>query len=700
MGDHVAWLAAVVLGLAALSARARADPTTYQIGVGRADVTGPAAEIVFNGYANFAQAGAGIHTRLYSRAFIVGDDQHRVVFVSVDIGMISQLVRMQVIKSLHESYGELYTDSNVCLSSTHTHSGPGGFFQYLLYNIPIKGFVKQSMDAVVQGIVKSIKLAHDSVRPGHVTYKVGNLEDANINRSPLSYLQNPYAERALYDADTDHQMVLLKFTDESTGEAIGMVNWFAVHCTSVNNTNLLVSSDNKGIAALLFEQRMDPGSLPGRSKFVGAFAQANEGDVSPNTRGAMCQDTGEPCDAATSTCGGSSKMCYALGPGKDMFESARIIGEKQYEKAWELFQTADIPISGPVKSIHQYINMASAPVVLNDTTTVTTCSAALGHSFAAGTTDGPGMFDFKQHTQAGQENTLWNIIRNLIKPPSKEIVECHKPKPVLFATGEMAMPFAWTPAIISTQLLQLGNFIIAAAPGEFTTMSGRRLRNVVKKAFEKGEHSGDIQVAIAGLSNTYTNYVATFEEYQFQRYEGASTLFGPRTLDAYLQQFGRLADALVKDETLDAGPSPPDLLKEQISLVTPVLIDTAPMLKRFGDVVLDPLASYSKGQIVEVTFISGNPRNNPMLDGTFLTVERKDDASSGWIVVATDADWETKFMWRQTNTLLGQSEATVQWQVPQDAKSGEYRIRHLGYRKNLLSGIKPYQGLSKTFMVQ
>ena len=37
---------------------------------------------------------------------------------------------------------------------------------------------------------------------------------------------------------------------------------------------------------------MDPGSLAGESDFVGAFAQSNEGDVSPNINGPHCIDTG------------------------------------------------------------------------------------------------------------------------------------------------------------------------------------------------------------------------------------------------------------------------------------------------------------------------------------------------------------------------------------------------------------------------
>ena len=50
-----------------------------------------------------------------------------------------------------------------------------------------------------------------------------------------------------------------------------------------------------------------------------------------------------------------------------------------------------------------------------------------------------------------------------------------------------------------------------------------------------GEWGYDVVVVIAGLSNTYSSYVATREEYQAQRYEGSSTIFGPHTLDAYIQ---------------------------------------------------------------------------------------------------------------------------------------------------------------------
>lgn len=48
------------------------------------------------GYANPDQTAGGIHTRLFSRAFIVDDGSKRVVFVSADIGMVSQRLRLEV----------------------------------------------------------------------------------------------------------------------------------------------------------------------------------------------------------------------------------------------------------------------------------------------------------------------------------------------------------------------------------------------------------------------------------------------------------------------------------------------------------------------------------------------------------------------------------------------------------------------------
>ena len=48
----------------------------------------------------------------------------------------------------------------------------------------------------------------------------------------------------LYQHNTDTLMTVLKIVG-TNNEDIGMINWFAVHPTSMNNTNHLVSGDHK-----------------------------------------------------------------------------------------------------------------------------------------------------------------------------------------------------------------------------------------------------------------------------------------------------------------------------------------------------------------------------------------------------------------------------------------------------------------------
>ncbi|PIK42871.1 putative neutral ceramidase C [Apostichopus japonicus] len=106
-------------------------------------------------------------------------------------------------------------------------------------------------------------------------------------------------------------------------------------------------------------------SLSVRGPFVAAFAQSHLGDVSPNTQGAKCIDTGKPCERDSSTCGGKTGKCIAFGPGKDMFESTLIIGSRQKDKAMGLWNEGGFRLTGPVSSIHQFVDMTNVTVPYN-----------------------------------------------------------------------------------------------------------------------------------------------------------------------------------------------------------------------------------------------------------------------------------------------------------------------------------------------
>ena len=78
----------------------------------------------------------------------------------------------------------------------------------------------------------------------------------------------------------------------------------------------------------------------------------------------------------------------------------------------------------------------------------------------------------------------------------------------------MDFPFEWQPRIVSTQLALMGDVAIACVPGEFTTMSGRRLRETIRSTVAELGGSPDTQVIVAGLCNVYSDYIVTPQEYE------------------------------------------------------------------------------------------------------------------------------------------------------------------------------------------
>ncbi|CDQ61571.1 unnamed protein product [Oncorhynchus mykiss] len=212
------------------------------------------------------------------------------------------------------------------------------------------------------------------------------------------------------------------------------------------------------------------------------------------------------------------------------------------------------------------------------------------------------------------------------------------------------------------------------------------------------------EVVVAGLCNIYTHYITTYEEYQIQRYEGASTIYGPHTLSAYIQKFRGLAKAIAegKEQELPKGPEPPFFKDSQLfSLLPAAAVDKKPINTTFGEVLerVDP--EYTVGDVASVTFVAGNPRHSgDIRDKTFVTVEKYHNSTAHWDVVHTDASWETRFHWVKNGA---ESNATIEWHIPLSAQAGSYRIRHFGHYKQrkgfLETVIIAYEGVSDVFRV-
>lgn len=101
-------------------------------------------------------------------------------------------------------------------------------------------------------------------------------------------------------------------------------------------------------------------------------------------------------------------------------------------------------LEGPVRAIHQFVNMSSEEVDYKVPGTGEVirgkgCRPAMGHTFSSGTVDGPGLFTFETGSTISK-NPLWNLANQLVPKPSREQVNCHAEKSILISTGEVSVP--------------------------------------------------------------------------------------------------------------------------------------------------------------------------------------------------------------------------------------------------------------------
>lgn len=155
----------------------------------------------------------------------------------------------------------------------------------------------------------------------------------------------------------------------------------------------------------------------------------------------------------------------------------------------DLFNKASEQLQGKVDFRHAYLDFSKLEVTIpkqgGGSEVVKTCPASMGFAFAAGTTDGPGAFDFKQGDDQViiignsltpkllflymcsvisfrvdclfydlcQGNPFWRLVRNLLKNPNQTQIDCQHPKPILLDTGEMKLPYDWAVSCYSLILL-------------------------------------------------------------------------------------------------------------------------------------------------------------------------------------------------------------------------------------------------------
>lgn len=637
------------------------------VGRGIADITGEPAECGMLGYGKAEQRTTGIHLRLRARAFVFACDTgpdvdpagKRVLLVVAELPLPMQSVTDEVLARLHRSLGARYTAQNTMITTTHTHSGPGGYCGHLLYNLTTHGFRPATFEAIVAGIVEAVLLAEADLAPAEVVLSHGELHDASANRSSTAFARNPEADRSVFPDGIDPQTTLLRI--DRAGRPVGAVNFFATHGTSMTNRNTLISSDNKGYAAYHWErlvQRQD--YLDGPSGFIAAFAQTNPGDMSPNIN-----------------------RRNGIGPTQDEVENTRVIGLRQYRAAAAQL-SGGTSIGDTVDARMVRVDLGNVTVsgeFTPDGQTHRTGRPMMAAASLAGTDDGAGFPGFRQG-----RNPVWDAVSAAAYRVSAKLRDIQAPKGLVVPGSALNRIRPFVQERVPVQLLRIGRLYLIGVPGEPTIVSGLRLRRVV--ADITGAPLSE--VLCVGYSNAYIHYVTTPEEYLEQRYEGGSTLFGRWQLPALMQTVAGLATAMRDGVPAPAEASPGAMTRT--SWLRRPRADTG----EFGAVVAEPNDHYRPQQTVRAVFVSAYPNNDLHRGRTFLEVQRADGGD--WVRLADDGDWATTFRWRRDGRTG--SVATIEWSIPTDTAPGSYRVVHHGTARGADGTLMPFTGVTRDFTVR
>lgn len=505
------------------------------IGLAKIKINAFHKDVGMMGYGRPHNTIKGEATPLFSRAVVIQNaKQQFVIFAVAELCFITMAVKHAVIEKLQKKFPQKNIEtSKLLLSSTHTHSGPGGISHYPLYNFTTSGFRPAVFNSVVDAIFESIVAAFQDLKPRQLTYGETTVpQDVPIafNRSMKAYVQNPEHKNVKINdhassLDRTMRAFLIKNND---GTDAGLIHLFGVHGTSISSVNSLIHYDNKGVAAELWEST-HPGS-------VALFAQAAAGDISPN----FIWD---------------KKINRMRGPHQDQYKNATHNGELQFEHAKKI--TFQKPIStNDLKTSLNFINMSflAAP-------------PAHGIAFSRGSTDGFAVASGISKALGCVATLVRALKLQFSASKNKAFYQAHGNKKILLDHRDgsiLGIPLPiikkfpyfpdtvvqeiirqarldaldtlpWVPPIVPIQLIELGEFVIIGMPGEITTTASNRLVQAIQNFYPNKT------VLMWSYANAYMGYVTTPEEYDVQCYEGGHTVYGRNTLPAFISGFLELS---------------------------------------------------------------------------------------------------------------------------------------------------------------
>ena len=548
-----------------------------QAGFARAEITPPPG-VGLAGNGPEGSQSQGYRMRLYARVLVLSDaDGDRLAIVVGDLALSSALLQRRVAEHTSRSVG-IGVD-RLIIAATHTHAGPGHYFEAAAYNqqgSSVSGYDEVMVDSLAARIARAVDRAVADLQPARVAWGSRSVWGLTRIRSLPAMLRDIPTPVAAPDAPVsllpeyrlvNPELAMLRVDRWDTSTAsyrpLGAFSIFAMHGTGNAPANDLLDPDIHGIAERRVERHIeqlrgqgsDTGFVP-RTYYL--LANGAEGDVSPawppQSRcglstltvarvigGPLLRDIWTwqaPTPANAARCEHAAREAIEW-IGDALGDSANALFDALGHALTDQLPLARAFVSVPLRDSAGALGLCADP--------------AAGMSAFAGADDA--------HTRVDGWRLLGLFDVGLEQGGvNRQAPPCHREKHLLLDDffGQLGNHLVVTgelPSNAEFTVFQLGDRLIGTLPGEATTTVGRRMQAAMLAAAH-GAHPAR-EALILGHANGYLEYITTSEEYTAQFYEGGSTLYGPNEADVFTQTLTKAVAALSSNDALPPSAAPP-----------------------------------------------------------------------------------------------------------------------------------------------
>lgn len=469
-------------------------------GASKVDITPPPG-MPLAGYSSNAHYAQGFRTRLYARVIYLKSQDNAIALVQCDLLSGSSLVQKKVGELISRTTDVPY--SGIMIAGTHTHSGPGNYFESNFYNrfaSNASGFDKEYFNFLCNNIAAAITQAYKNRKPAAIAYGSKTLYGFTRNRSLHAFNanKNAFTDNPLKAVNPFMHMLRVDSIEGGTRNPMAAFTVFSIHGTTVPDTNTLYSGDVFAYIERELEWEMQRKGVFG---FVHAVCNGTHADNAPN-----------------------------ILKGKQGFEESKRLGILLGQHAIELFNQLHSNTKADIAHILKEIDVYQHPSI----DSVTVCTPKVGNTLLAGASDG------------GPTPVISSL--PFFKEGSKSCLPfgCHKQKQI---TGgplqSLILPKDDFPHNLTFQVIKLNEVLLLPVPFEVTYESGNRMAALVRQT----SNTPIIPIVIS-CANGYTGYCTTPEEYSMQHYEGGHTLYGPNTLPYLVLHYAHLTATIANNNTI------------------------------------------------------------------------------------------------------------------------------------------------------